>query len=168
MRIRLARMEDLARLRDIERAASELFAEIGMDAVATDEPLSLETLASYQKAGRAWAQTPSDDHVAAYIIVDVVDGAAHIEQVSVDPSYAHRRLGRDLIEHVAQWAAEQSLSALTLTTFTDVAWNGPYYERLGFRFLAESELSPGLRAIQAQEASHGLDTWPRACMRRSL
>ena len=75
---------------------------------------------------------------------------------------------RGLIEHVARWAEANGLDAITLTTFTDVVWNGPYYERCGFRLLAESELTPGLRAIRAEEAAHGLDRWPRACMRREL
>lgn len=62
-------------------------------------------------------------------------------------------------------AREDGLTALTLTTFTDVPWNAPYYARLGFRALSESELTPGLRRIRAEEAAHGLARWPRVCMR---
>lgn len=54
--------------------------------------------------------------------------------------------------------------APTLTTFTDV----PYYRRCGFRTPAEDELGPGLREIRRQEAAHGLDRWPRVCMRRDV
>jgi hypothetical protein len=57
---------------------------------------------------------------------------------------------------------------LTLTTFADVPWNGPCYERLGFRQLTGTELTPGLRAVRAEEAAHGLDEWPRIAMRREL
>jgi hypothetical protein len=57
---------------------------------------------------------------------------------------------------------------LTLTTFTHVPWNAPYYERLGFRPLPEAELTPGLVAIRQNEAAHGLDRWPRLSMRRDL
>jgi hypothetical protein len=35
------------------------------------------------------------------------------------------------------WAQRHGLAALTLTTFTDVPWNMPYYERLGFRHLCD-------------------------------
>ncbi|MZD06511.1 GNAT family N-acetyltransferase, partial [Streptomyces sp. SID5785] len=55
-----------------------------------------------------------------------------------------------------------------LTTFRDVEWNAPYYARLGFRVLAEDEVTPGLARIRAAEAAHGLDRWPRVCMRREL
>jgi hypothetical protein len=57
---------------------------------------------------------------------------------------------------------------LTLTTFAEVPWNAPYYLRCGFRRLGVRELTPGLRAIREREAAHGLDRWPRVCMRRDL
>ncbi len=94
-----------------------------------------------------------------------MDGALHIEQVSVHPEHARRGLGRALIDHLA---AHTDAPALTLTTFADVPWNAPYYERCGFRRLPVGELTPGLREIRRQEAAHGLDRWPRICMRRDL
>ncbi|WP_411757210.1 hypothetical protein [Streptomyces venezuelae] len=60
------------------------------------------------------------------------------------------------------------MTALTLTTFADVPWNAPYYARIGFRPLADAELTPALRTIRAHEAELGLDRWPRLCMRRDL
>jgi hypothetical protein len=62
----------------------------------------------------------------------------------------------------------EGIAALTLTTFSQVPWNAPYYERCGFRCLDEAELTPGLRAIRRHEAEMGLDRWPRLCMRRDL
>jgi len=107
-----------------------------------------------------------DDQPVAYLLVEVVDGCAHVEQVSVHPSHARLRIGRRLIDHAGAWAAEHGLPALTLTTFVDVPWNGPYYQRLGFRFLRDDELGPGLRAVRDREAAAGLDAWPRAAMTR--
>jgi GNAT superfamily N-acetyltransferase len=166
--IRPARKDDLPVLRDIERAAGRVFAGIGMTMVAEDEPPTLATLLSYQQDGRAWVATDASDRPVAYLIADLVDGAVHIEQVSVHPDHSRKRLGFGLIEHVAGWAAERGAKALTMTTFTEVAWNEPYYERCGFRRLEESETTPGLRAIRQAEAAHGLDRWPRASMRRDL
>ncbi|MGH1491166.1 MAG: GNAT family N-acetyltransferase [Acidimicrobiales bacterium] len=168
MKIRLAKADELSRLQDIELAAGAPFAEIGMTEVAGHAPPTIETFSGYQQQDRAWVQADENDEPVAFLIADVVDGAAHIEQVSVDPAHAGRRLGLGLIEHVAEWAKAQGFEALTLTTFTEVAWNGPYYERCGFSFLDESELTPGLRKIRAAETEHGLDQWPRACMRRPI
>ncbi|MER6145991.1 GNAT family N-acetyltransferase [Streptomyces sparsogenes] len=169
MRIRQSTIEELPVLQDIERAAGLCFRDIGMDEIADDEPLSLEELAGYQRAGRAWVAVNGEDRAVAYLITDPVDGNMHIEQVSVHPDSARRGLGRALIEHAAGRAAAEGAGALTLTTFVDVAWNAPYYAaRCGFRTLGEDELTPGLREIRRHEAAHGLDRWPRVCMRRDV
>ncbi|MEU2658601.1 GNAT family N-acetyltransferase [Streptomyces sp. NPDC007325] len=170
MRIRAAAPAELPLLQSIERAAGEPFRTLGMAAIADDEPLPLDVLEGYRAAGRAWVAVDGADRPVAYLLADTVDGAAHIEQVSVHPGAARRGVGRALIEHLAQAAGEEGLTALTLTTFTEVPWNAPYYTRLGFRALAEADphLTEGLRAISRAEAAHGLAAWPRVCMRREL
>ncbi len=168
MGIRRARASELERLRELELAAGVSFAEIGMTEVAEAEPPSADSLLPYQQDGRVWVQADGDDRPIAYALIDVVDGSAHLEQVSVDPEFAGRGLGRELIDHAADWARDRGFSTITLTTFTDVAWNGPYYERLGFRYLSVDELTPQLRAIRAEEAAAGLDRWPRAAMVRDV
>ncbi|MFF9350058.1 GNAT family N-acetyltransferase [Streptomyces sp. NPDC014734] len=168
MRIRTARRPDLPLLQDIERDAGEPFRALGMAAIADDDPPPLDLLERYRRAGRAWVATDPADRPVGYLIADPVDGAAHIEQVSVHPSAARRGIGSGLIDHLAGWAERQELTALTLTTFRHVPWNAPYYARLGFRALDDAELTDGLRKIRAEEAEHGLDRWPRVCMRREL
>lgn len=168
MRIRPARRSDLPLLQDIERAAGEPFRALGMSRIADDDPPPLELLDGYREAGRAWVTAGPDDRPLGYLIADPVDGAAHVEQVSVHPSAARRGLGGALIDHAAGWAAAGGLAALTLTTFSHVPWNAPYYARLGFHVLPESGLTDGLRTIRAEEAEHGLDRWPRVCMRRDV
>jgi GNAT superfamily N-acetyltransferase len=166
--IREARAGDVAALQAIEVAAGAVFRTVGMDFVAGDEPLPAEVLLGYLRDGRAWVSVDEFDRPVGYLIADWVDGAVHVEQVSVDPGHARRGLGAELVEHVAWWAKERGAPALTLTTYADVAWNGPYYARLGFRVLPTVELTPGLIAIRVEEASHGLDRWQRYCMRRPL
>ncbi|MFG3489972.1 GNAT family N-acetyltransferase [Streptomyces sp. NPDC047972] len=170
MRIRAAAPAELPLLQDIERAAGEPFRTLGMAAIADDDPLPLDVLDSYRRAGRAWVAVDAADRPVAYLLTDTVDGSAHIEQVSVHPDAARRGVGRALIEHLAATAGEQGLAALTLTTFAEVPWNAPYYARLGFRPLASSDpaLTEGLRAISRAEAAHGLSVWPRVCMRREV
>jgi hypothetical protein len=104
--------------------------------------------------------------VVGFVIVDMVDGAAHIEQVSVVPGHQGQGVGRALIDQVGRWAGENGLTALTLTTFNDVPWNRPLYEHLGFRVLAAEEIAPGLHAVMAAEAAHGLDPATRVAMRK--
>lgn len=159
--IREASLTDLPRLRDIERAAGMPFRDLGMAAIADDEPPSLTELAAYQSAGRAWVY---GDPPVAYALAEIVDGYAHLHQISVHPGHARQRIGQRLIEHIDRWATAKGLAGLTLTTFAKVPWNAPYYERLGFEVI--TDLSPGLAAIRANEAAIGLDAWPRVAMRR--
>jgi GNAT superfamily N-acetyltransferase len=149
--------------------AGEAFRVLGMDAVADDEPPNLEELGCYLHAGGLWvARQTADPGPVAYALLQRVDGCLHVEQVSVHPDSARRGIGRALLDHAAACATAAGLQALTLTTFAEVPWNAPYYERCGFRQIAEHEQTPGLRALRAHEAAAGLDRWPRVCMRRDL
>lgn len=139
-----------------------------MAPVADDEPPPLDELDRYRRSGRAWVATDPADAPIGYLIADAVDGNLHVEQVSVHPRWARRGVGRRLLDHLAERGAAAAVPALTLTTFADVPWNAPYYVRCGFRILDEEEVTPGLRAIRRREAAHGLDRWPRVCMRRDL
>jgi len=104
----------------------------------------------------------------AYVLVDEVDGCAHVEQISVHPDVGRQGIGRRLLDTVAAWAATRDLAALTLITFRDVPWNRPYYERLGFRILDADDLTAGLRARCDSEQHRAVRPSPRVCMRRDL
>jgi hypothetical protein len=84
--IRPARPEEGSRLREIECLAGERF-RVGLPEVADDEPASVETLARYAEDGRSWVAVDHMDLPIGYVLVDVVDGCAHIEQVSVLPNH---------------------------------------------------------------------------------
>ncbi|MFI2371755.1 GNAT family N-acetyltransferase [Streptomyces sp. NPDC018833] len=168
MHIRAVRLDELPRLQDIERAAGHCFRDIGMPEIADDEPLPLGELARHHHAGLAWVAVGDADIPVAYLIADRVDGNLHVEQVSVHPDSSRRGIGRSLLERMADHATSEGVPALTLTTFIEVPWNAPYYARCGFQLLDDSGLTPGLRKIREREAAHGLDRWPRACMRQAL
>lgn len=166
MLIRAPRPDELPGLVELERAAGQAFRDVGMPEIADDDPGSPEWLSAYLAAGHAWVAV--DDVPVAYLVAEPVDGGLHVEQVSVHPRAARRGVGSSLLDHAAAAAARDGLAALTLTTFTEVPWNAPYYERLGFRAVPDAELTPGLRAVVEREAALGLDRWPRVVMRRPL
>lgn len=146
--IQIARPEDVVHFPAIERAAGAVFHERDMASIADGEPLPAHELLADQRAGRAGVATDDVDKPIAHLVLDIVDESAHVEQVSVDPAYAHQRLGQALLDAAAVWAREQGLGVLTLTTFAGVPWNAPYYVRLGFLVVPEQEWTPGLRHIR--------------------
>jgi ribosomal protein S18 acetylase RimI-like enzyme len=162
--LRPAATADAAALRELERDAGQRFREVGLDFVADDEPPSVEVLTSYARAGRAWVAVDVAGTPVGYVVVDVVDGAAHIEQVSVATAQQGRGIGRMLVEQARRWAGDNGLPAVTLTTFSHVPWNKALYEHLGFRVLASDEIGSELRSLMDLEASLGLDPASRVAM----
>jgi predicted N-acetyltransferase YhbS len=86
----------------------------------------------------------------------------------VHPAHARRGLGRWLIDYVSGWARADGELALTLTTFADVPWNGPYYARLGFSVVAAEALTDELRAELAHDAANGIPMQHRIAMCKPL
>lgn len=166
--IRAARADELERLRAIEFAAGEIFRSRGMDAIADDEPLTVTELAIFQARGGALVFADASDVPVAYLLIEQLDGNAHVEQLSVHPSHARQGLGSALLDVAEKWAHAEGLEWLTLTTFRDVPWNAPYYRRLGFEELDSEMLEDGLRGILECEGLVGLSRWPRIAMRRRV
>ena len=166
--IRAARVDDGPMQQLIEIAAGKRFEEVDMPDIAGDESPSLTSLSQYANEGRAWTAVDEEDCPRGYVLVSIVDGQAHIDQVSVSPEVQGQGIGRALIDQVAQWALGGGLTAITLTTFELVPWNGPLYERLGFRVLNDTEIGPDLQVLREHEGALGLDLKLRVCMRRDL
>jgi len=160
--IRCARSDDGPALREVERSAGELFRLIGMESVADDEPLSEGELTAYAIGGRSWVADEGFDRPVAYVLADEVDGNAHVAQISVLPDFQGQGVGRALLEQVRGWAIEANYPAITLTTFSEVPWNRPLYEHLGFVVLSEEEIGPELQMVIRDG---GFDPATRICMR---
>jgi GNAT superfamily N-acetyltransferase len=168
MIIRPASDADAEEIRRVERSAGVRFSEIGMDWVASHEPMSTSRLMEFARSGRAWVAEGADGRLVGYVVMEIVDGCAHIEQLSVDLEHQSQGIGKAMIDEVESWAMSRRLGALTLTTFDEVPWNRALYEHLGFSVLAEDELSAGLREIRHEEAKLGLDPEIRVCMRKEI
>jgi len=163
--IRAARPSDYRKLADIERRAGELFREIGMPEIADDAPYDADELAA---APALFIATDDQGEAIGYAVVELVDGHAHLEQVSVVPEHGGQGIGTELLDAVAGWAKGQGHTEVTLTTFRDVPFNAPLYEKRGFEILPEDQWTDGLKALVAKEADRGLDTTKRVVMRRRL
>ena len=163
-----ARAEDLAKLAQVEIAATALVAGRGIAGVVANDSTSLEELAHAHAAGLLWvARAPAGEPIG-FALLEIVDGQAHLEEIDVHPAHGRRGVGRALLDAVVAWARGAGHGAVTLTTFRDIPWNAPFYERAGFRELAPHELGPGLAAVVSDEAARGLDPAQRVAMRRDL
>ncbi len=162
--IRFGQRRDGPALQEIERLAGARFAEVGFAEVAAHDPLSIGELHDSMLARRCWVAVDDIDQPVGYVVLDELDGCPHVEQVSVHPDHQGRGWGRRLMDEVETWAVTHGYGAVTLTTFSDVAWNGPWYAARGYSVMTETEIGPELAARRAEEAAHGLDPADRSCM----
>ncbi len=169
--LRLAAAGDLEAMRDVECDAGRRFLELpaatGLHEIADDDPPAVEVLAASLDNDAAWVVTDHEG-VVAYAVASMIDDDAHLDQVSVRIAHQGRGLGTALVEAVCEWARELSFEAVTLTTFRDVTFNGPFYASLGFVEVPEAECGDELRSLRQHERFIGLDVQPRIVMRRTL
>ena len=164
--IRPALILEIETVRDIERTSSQRFVGV-MDALAADEPSPASVLAARIEAGGLLV-ADVDAEIAAFVMFRPVGNSFYIEQVDVLPAFERRRIGASLIDAVADQARAAELARLTLSTFREVAWNAPYYRRLGFTDIAENELAPDLLEIRREHLARGLDESARVFMEKGL
>ncbi len=165
--IRRARSRDLPKLSAIERQAGEPFREVGLDSVADAEPTAVEVLESALHRDRLWVADQGGEPVG-FALLGEVDGERHLLELSVHPDHARMGLGTWLVDVVRDEARRMGHQALTLTTYRDVPWNGPFYRRLGFEPLEREDAGPELAKIRQREIDEGLDAQPREILRLDI
>jgi GNAT superfamily N-acetyltransferase len=168
--IRLARFGDAAHLPAVERSAGELFRTLPELAwlASGDAALPVEAQRRLIARGRVWVAEIDGGGIVAFLSAERQGGTLYIVELSVMQEHQRAGIGKALIKTAADWARSAKLKALTLTTFHDVAWNGPYYQHLGFVRLANVDLAPHLAKVLAKEIEHGLPGERRCAMRMTL
>lgn len=159
---------DIGAVQAVAVSAGERFREVDDERIARcadDPPISEAVLRHAIGACAAWV-AEDDGRVVGFLVAEELDGAAHVEEVAVHTDAGGRGHATALLDAVATWALERGSAAVTLTTFRDVPFNRPFYERRGFRVLADDEIPPGLALRREVEDAAGLPAELRVVMRR--
>ena len=165
-RLRLARPSEVGRLREIEDEAGERFNGLDIFDESLSSSFSLDEMYRLAKLNQVWVACNSNDNPVGMIVASIRGENAYIEELDVLLEHGRRGLGTRLIDQVCGWALAQGCTAIDLSTFRDVPWNGPFYRKLGFRELAESEWTADMPKIREIETKQGLKA--RVFMRRDL
>lgn len=160
---RIAERHEYGVLPAVERAAAALFRESPYPHLA-DGPLAADSM---EPGDTVWI-VADEDSIVGFAICRKSGAALHIQEIDIHPAHARRGLGKQLIEHVVHFARRRHFEAVTLTTFADVAWNGPYYARLGFLLVPMDVMSAELRDILVAERAAGIPMAQRIAMQRVL
>jgi GNAT superfamily N-acetyltransferase len=163
--IRAATSDDVAVLPRMQVDAGGLFRAMGMAMVADGPEPEVAVFARAQQTGQLLVALV-DGEVVGFVRLEVLDAGLHVEQVTVAPAHGGRGIGRRLMLAAEDLARERGYDRMTLTTFQDVPFNGPFYQSMGWQVLPADGLTPGLAAARQEEADAGLDAWPRQAMSR--
>ena len=122
--IRPVRPDELVLLPAIEAAADTMF-----------EPLGIGPLpgpGTPQEFADALVVLVAGDPPVGLCRIDDITGGAHLEQLSVQPDHAGQGIGRALLRAGCTWARQHEFAEITLATYRDIPWNGPFYASEGF------------------------------------
>lgn len=161
--IREATEADLNTLPMIEGMADRLYDTLpGFEAMVEMPNLSPDGYRALPKTTKIWLAENSQP--LGFVYSFDMDDDAYIGQLSVIPEAARRGIGRALIATAAASAKAEGKRGLVLTTYRDVSWNGPFYEKLGFTELQTSEMGPALLAHAEADAAQWARFSPRVVM----
>ncbi|WP_235147522.1 GNAT family N-acetyltransferase [Franconibacter pulveris 601] len=169
MLIRKTTPEDVPLLPAVESAADEAFLTLPELAwVARDGGWSEDEHRKRINDGYSIVAVDEQNSPVGFLIAERRGSESHIQGLAVARAIQGRGVGRALLNRAIADAQKEGVTAMTLTTFRNVPWNQPFYERAGFRVLEESELDARLKAVLLAEAAHGFAYDTRCAMRLSL
>jgi len=171
--IRATTVADIPELPDIERSAGRAFLQIPEFAwVASDSVIETEEHARFVDSSLSWVVQSGAD-LCGFLCAHLFDRTLHVAELAVHLSSQGQGMGAALLRHVIHEAREhRNCTEVTLTTFRDVAFNAPFYARLGFAELRQG--SDGgvedarLAEMLALEVAHGFPAESRCAMRLLL
>lgn len=162
--LRLARPEDAEAMPAIERAAAELFiGGVGLDDFDPDDTWTPSDLRRMIGKGHCLVSHVGED-IAGFLVTEPFRRELHIWEMDVHPRFQKRGIGAGLVRAIQIDARNSGFKALTLTTFRDLAWNAPFYARLGFEEVTALDAHPRLAGELANEAEDGLPVERRCAM----
>ncbi|WP_139980814.1 GNAT family N-acetyltransferase [Nocardioides litoris] len=166
--VRPARPSDLRRVAAVEDAGGAMFAEHFGDRVVPALLARAPSGAERDSVGHLLVATEDRRLVGfAHVVPHALH--AHLDQVSVLPAYTRRGTGTALVRAAMEEARLSGYDVMSLTTFRDVPWNGPFYLGLGFVEVPEERWEPFQRDLRAAERALLLDEpGPRVVMERRL
>ncbi len=163
-----ATSQDIAAMIMTDRAAATLFEPTGLLSQEADLETVPHSVFTTALAG-AYVNTVRDHNGTAigFTLTSERGGSLYLDQVSVHPDHGQNGIGRALVIGVIKDAEHRGLPSVTLSTFRDLPWNGPFYASMGFKEIPRDKLEPYMREIE--EAQKPLmDVSARCFMRRKV
>ena len=162
--IRPARNDEIVLISEIEHLAATLFLQTEHANEVEALGLSFPFLEQIQQLDSYWSRQTKKISLSD-LQLTILDGQPHLHELDVRPEYGRRGIGTKLVSAVSDWSKNHGYDSVTLSTFRDVPWNAPFYERLGFVRMDEEDLPSEMLLLRKTEAEDGLDLSRRVVMK---
>ncbi len=166
--VRLAQPDDLHALPAIERSAAALFRDVGLAWVADGETTDASVLATACRDQTLWVAGNDEDKPVGFLAAHALDGRFHIAEVSVARPHQKLGIGAALVAIAVEHASRKGFCAVTLTTYQDLSWNGPFYGKQGFVEIDAATAGDAHVRKLRTEADAGHDASRRCVMMKTL
>lgn len=166
--IRPALNRHLADIPAIELAGATLFSEQDLPHDIRHKVTADADLHTALQNDRLWVAVQEGEKTVGFAMADVVDNQGYLVEVDVRPEFGRQGTGTELVRAVIRWARACGFQSLLLVTFRHLAWNAPFYEKLGFSIIEPVEHGPELAALIEEERQAGIDVTKRVGMRMEL
>ena len=168
MLIRPALPDETAIMQAIELDAAKSYAALPGYGFSVVLPARSDDEHAFARDHGARFVVEIDGAVAGFIMVIPLDRAAHIFEAAVLAAYQGRGIGKQLVAVAENYAREKGYAEMTLTTYRDVPWNTPFYERLGYAVFSPDGERPQMQGLMADEVEQGFAVAPRVAMKKTL
>lgn len=155
LRIRLGELGDLSRLETIERETAAMFPPSTLPPKFA-QPVPQAELAAGIDACLLWVAECASAGPVGFVVCERHTPSLHIREMDVRPSFGRRGIGTRLLLQTFSAAKGSGLQCVTLTTFSHLPWNAPFYAKRGFVVVQSFERFPHLEAALRHERDRGL------------
>lgn len=163
-----AKLDDIPALITVDKAASSVFAPTGLlSEESLEDHVPEEVFAQEIPLFNVFVARNQHGWAVGFAMIRIRGNGLYLDQVSVHPDHGQRGIGRALVIRILTEAELRKLPHVSLSTFRDVPWNGPFYASMGFKEIPNEKLEPYMREIEDAQRPF-MDVTKRCFMRRKV
>ncbi|AHG39176.1 acetyltransferase [Pseudomonas syringae CC1557] len=148
--LRLSKDSDLQELMRISAQARDRYKTIpSLAHVADLPPLSADR---FQACRVVVAVDRNSHEIIGFAATRLLDGLLYLDTVCVDPRASGNGIGKALLSYVVAYARDIPVQAVSLTTFREPLWNGPWFRKQGFGPMSDARIGEGLRRVMDRQS----------------
>ncbi len=166
--ILLAEAGHIPMLREIELDAALICSHEDLPEHLRTESMPPDILRSAQKQGLLLVAIENGATPVGFVACAAIDNYLHVLEIDVASRAQRRGIGSLLLSKVMDIGIQRGHDWVSLTTFSHLPWNAPWYQKMGFIKINPEVLPAWLEEILAEEEVKGLNPYNRVAMRKKL